>query len=48
VLGISAFDGRLLHRQGHFPLHGFVEVSPEVVSGIVAPEVIQKIVIDLD
>lgn len=28
LLGISAFDGGLFHRQGNFPSHGFREIPP--------------------
>jgi hypothetical protein len=29
LLGITAYDGGLFHRQGNLPSHGFVEVSIE-------------------
>jgi hypothetical protein len=33
LLGISAFDGGLFHRQGNFPSHGFVEIPVEGAAG---------------
>ena len=32
LLGISSCDGGLFHKQGNFPTHGFVELTPNDIA----------------
>ena len=39
LLGISACDGGLFHRQGNFPSHGFIELHPNDINGDFDPNI---------
>jgi hypothetical protein len=43
LLGIRTPDGSLFHRQGNFPSHGFVEVSPSQARATLSPSVLQTV-----
>jgi hypothetical protein len=47
LLGIRTIDGSLWHKQGNFPSHGFVELSPADARGTLEPEQIQGVDFDI-
>jgi hypothetical protein len=47
LLGIKTIDGSLWHKQGNFPSHGFVEVSPADARRNLTPEQLEGVDFDV-
>jgi hypothetical protein len=43
LIGIKTIDGWLLHQEGNFPSHGFVELTKGEVSHVVAKAALETV-----